>query len=70
MATHSTGSGQAGEWQHVTIEFEFKSSNFHVHGHPPNGCDIIVCWEHNWAECPPELEVIALRDVIREGGIQ
>ena len=33
--------------------------NFMKHGHDPNGCDLIVCWEHNWEECP--LEVIELK---------
>jgi hypothetical protein len=51
-----------GEWQRVRIEFEFDSRNFRAHGHDPKGCDVIVCWENNWAECP--LEVIALRDLI------
>ena len=32
------------------------------HMHDPNGCDIIVCWEHNWPECP--LEVIELKKEI------
>ena len=27
----------------------------------PNGCELIVCWKHNWKECP--LEVIELRKV-------
>jgi hypothetical protein len=54
------------KWQKVTIEFEFLSSNFHVHGHPPNGCDLIVCWEHDWKECPQNLEVVALREIIRQ----
>jgi hypothetical protein len=27
-------------------------------------CDIIVCWEHDWPDCP--IEVIELRDVIRK----
>lgn len=49
-------------WQRVRIEFEFVSSNFREHGHDPAGCDLIVCWEHNWPECP--LEVIELRSVI------
>ena len=40
------------------IEFEFESRNFRDHGHPPDGCDIIVCWRHNWAECPEHLEII------------
>jgi len=44
------------------IEFEKESRNFLKHGHDPNGCDLIVCWEHNWPECP--VEVLALRDVI------
>jgi hypothetical protein len=35
-------------WQRVRIEFEFKSSNFRDHGHDPSGCDMIVCWEHDW----------------------
>ena len=40
-----------GNWQPVTIEFEFESKNFRIHRHDPAGCDFIVCWEHNWAEC-------------------
>jgi hypothetical protein len=28
------------------------------HGHDPKKCDVIVCWVHNWPECP--LEVIEL----------
>jgi hypothetical protein len=51
-------------WQRVRIEFEYKSSNFKQHGHDPSKCDIIVCWEHDWPECP--LEVIELRDIIRK----
>jgi hypothetical protein len=49
-------------WQRVRIEFEFCSSNFKEHGHDPAGCDMIVCWEHDWPDCP--LEVIELRSVI------
>jgi hypothetical protein len=49
-------------WQRVRIEFEYYSSNFKDHGHDPAGCDMIVCWEHDWPECP--LEVIELRSVI------
>lgn len=29
----------------VRIEFELYASNFSLHGHDPNGCDLIVCWE-------------------------
>jgi hypothetical protein len=49
-------------FQRLKIEFEKDSRNFQKHGHDPNGCDLIVCWEHNWPECP--VEVLALRDVI------
>lgn len=48
------------------MEFEFRSSDFKKHGHPKEGCDMIVCWEHDWTDCPKEIEVIALSDVIKE----
>jgi hypothetical protein len=51
-------------WQRVRIEFEYCSRNFRDHGHDPKGCDLIVCWEHNWPECP--LPVIELRKVLDE----
>ena len=46
-------------WQRVWIEFEYESRNFLKHLHDANGCDMIVCWKHNWPECP--LEVLELR---------
>ena len=49
-----------GKWQHVRIEFEYESKNFLLHGHDPKRCDVIVCWRHNWKECPEEIEVIEL----------
>ena len=49
-------------WEKVAIEFEFKSSHFRDHKHNPKECDLIVCWEHDWLECP--IEVIELREVI------
>lgn len=51
-------------WQRVRIEFEFRSRTFRDHGHDLAGCDLIVCWEHNWPECP--LQVVELRRVIDE----
>lgn len=51
-------------WQRVKIEFEYQSSNFRQHGHDPTQCDLIVCWEHNWSECP--LEVLELRTLINK----
>lgn len=55
----------AGKWQRVRIEFEFESRNFRDHGHPADGCDVIVCWRHNWPDCPTHLEVVELASVIK-----
>lgn len=55
----------AGKWQRVRIEFEFESRNFRDHGHPASGCDLIVCWRHNWPDCPPGLEVVELSRVVK-----
>jgi hypothetical protein len=55
-----------GIWQRVRIEFEYESRNFHRHRHHPDGCDIIVCWRHNWKECPPHLEVIELSKLVAQ----
>jgi hypothetical protein len=49
-------------WQRVRIEFEFESRNFLAHGHKLDGCDLIVCWKHNWEGCP--LEVVELKTAI------
>jgi hypothetical protein len=49
-------------WAKARIEFEFKSSNFRLHGHDANQCDFIVCWENDWPDCP--IEVIELRNEI------
>ena len=52
---------EPGRWQRLRVEFEFESRNFLRHGHDPNGCDMIVCWTHNWPECPEGIEVVELR---------
>jgi len=49
-------------WQPVRIEFEYESRNFLRHLHDPSQCDIIVCWKHNWPDCP--LEVIELSKIV------
>lgn len=51
-----------GVWQWVRVEFEYESRNFLKHGHAITGCDVIVCWEHNWPGCP--LEVVELKKAI------
>ena len=54
-----------GQWQPVQIEFEYASKNFVEHGHDPDNCDVIVCWKHNWQECPENLEVLVLSDELK-----
>ena len=49
-------------WEPISIEFEYHSKNFLEHGHDANQCDVIVCWVHDWHNCP--LEVIELRSII------
>jgi Homing endonuclease associated repeat len=53
-----------GKWQPVNVELEYESKNFLLHGHDPKRCDVIVCWRHNWKECPEEIEVIELSRVL------
>lgn len=57
---------EIGKWQRIRIEFEYESRNFRDHGHSPNYCDVIVCWRHNWQECPDNIEVIELSKVIKQ----
>ncbi|HXN51588.1 MAG TPA: hypothetical protein VN943_06590 [Candidatus Acidoferrum sp.] len=52
-------------WQRVNLEFEFESRNFRDHGHPLTGCDVIVCWHHNWPACPAHIEVLELSTLIK-----
>jgi hypothetical protein len=52
--------------QPVKIELEYQSRNFLKHMHDLNGCDLIVCWEHNWPECP--LEVLELKSLVAQWG--
>lgn len=49
-----------------TFEFEFRSSDFKRHGHDPQKCDILVCWEHDWDDCPKNLFVIELKSELEK----
>jgi hypothetical protein len=49
-------------WAKARIEFEFRASNFREHGHDENECDVIVCWENDWPDCP--LRVVELKSEI------
>ncbi|MCF7916953.1 MAG: DUF5655 domain-containing protein [Candidatus Omnitrophica bacterium] len=55
-----------GRWEEIKIEFEFHSSDFVRHKHNPNEVDMIVCWEHDWKECPKGIEVIELKEEIEK----
>ena len=33
-------------------ELEFSASTFKTHKHDPRGCDLIICWENDWEDCP------------------
>lgn len=56
--------GRKDHWERVRIEFEYQSKNFLEHGHDENGCDLIVCWEHNWEDCP--VEVLELKNALKK----
>ena len=51
-------------WERVGIEFELRSSNFERHGHDPGGCDLIVCWDHDWETCP--VPVLSLKQCVAD----
>jgi hypothetical protein len=56
--------GKQNRWEQVSIEFEYKSSNFKEHGHNLSECDVIVCWEHDWKDCP--IDVISLKEIYKK----
>jgi hypothetical protein len=51
-------------WEEVRIEFEYESKSFAAHGHDPGGADVIVCWIHNRKDCPKEIEIIELSNLL------
>ena len=55
---------KGGNLELVRIEFEFESRNFLEHGHSVDDCDVIVCWRHNWTECPSTIQVLELSKAI------
>jgi hypothetical protein len=57
---------EPGRWQHFRIEFEYESLQFKKHGHDPHKCDLIVCWRHNWKNCPPHIQVLELSKVMEQ----
>jgi hypothetical protein len=51
-------------WERIAIEFEYRSSNFARHGHDPELCDLVVCWEHDWEKLP--VKVIELKSYVAQ----
>ena len=50
-------------WVRERAEFEYKSSNYRIHQHPINDCDIVICWIHDRLDCP--LEVWEMAELIK-----
>jgi hypothetical protein len=59
IARRFTGKG----WERISAEFEYRSSNFKNQHHDAKECDVIICWENTWPDCP--IEVIELKDIIK-----
>lgn len=38
--------------EYYRAEFEFKASSFAAHRHQKEDCDVIICWENDWPDCP------------------
>jgi hypothetical protein len=51
-------------WEAVSIELEWRSSNFLDHRHDRTRCQVIVCWEADWR--PNDIEVLELRSVVAQ----
>ena len=66
VARRYTGKG----WERIYIEFEYKASNFIQHGHDPNECNMIVCWENDLTKEDKRklqgLEIVELKTYIDE----
>jgi len=54
------------KWEELNIEFEFESKSFKKHNHDPDKTDMIICWRHNWEDCPDDIEVIELKSMLDE----
>ena len=48
-------------WRRQRIEFEYNARSFAAHRHKARDCDVVVCWENDWPNAPPGLEILDLR---------
>lgn len=53
-----------GNYSPCLSEFEFKASNYRLHNHPLKGCDLIICWENDWKDCP--IEILELKTIVKK----
>jgi hypothetical protein len=51
--------------EQVDIEVEFLSRAY-LHHHHPHRPIILVCWQNNWADAPPNIEVIELSVLLKK----
>lgn len=56
--------GRRASYMDCRIEYEFSSRDYERHKHPLDGCDLIVCWIHDWPDSP--IEVLELQTAIRQ----
>lgn len=54
-------------WEEWRIEFEYNSKSFLRHKHDPTKVDMIICWKHDWPDCPKEIDVVELSSFIKDG---
>ena len=51
----------------LMAEVETKSSNFRKHKHDPEECDLLICWEHDWPDCPlPVMSIAGLWSIYQQ----
>ena len=58
---------EPGRWQDVDAEFELYSINFRAHRHDARKCDLLICWKHNWPDCPEDIMVLEMSKVVGLG---
>ncbi len=46
-------------WEYLLMQFEYRSTDFRANAFSAEECDLIVCWIHDWEDCP--IEVLELK---------
>lgn len=50
--------------EQLRVEFELYGSHFLDHGHPLDGCDLLVCWRDDWRSWPSHFQVLELSEIV------